>query len=76
MRKQIGLPWLFLQGVLYILGAVIYTVGFIICCERFPKDDVVDRLVCLKSGFPEDTISGVARIRSSMYWWCLLLPHI
>jgi adiponectin receptor len=27
MRKQIGLPWLVLQGVLYVLGAGIYAVG-------------------------------------------------
>lgn len=27
MRKQIGLSWLVLQGVLYILGAGIYAVG-------------------------------------------------
>jgi predicted membrane channel-forming protein YqfA (hemolysin III family) len=69
MRNQIGLSWLVLQGVLYILGAGIYAVKPYHIHLIMPESDVINRLACLRSGLLENMISGAARIRSSMYWW-------
>lgn len=69
MRKQIGLSWLSLQGVLYVLGAGIYAVKLFSCsADKSSKSDEVNRLACLRSGFLVDTTFGAAHIRSSTFW--------
>jgi predicted membrane channel-forming protein YqfA (hemolysin III family) len=75
MREQIGLSWLVLQGVLYILGAGIYAVSR---CQILPtifKVDMINRLACPRNGFPEDMMFGVAPTRSSMYSSSLQRSH-
>lgn len=77
MRKQIGLSWLVLQGVLYIFGACVYAVIFSSTSRRLcTRSNMIHRFACLKSGFPADTIYGATRIRSSTYWWSWLPPRI
>ena len=76
MRQQIGLSWLVLQGMLYVLGAGIYAVILLSCPgPGCPNIDLIDRPEYRKSGFLASTICWEALIRSSTFWWSLLLHH-
>lgn len=68
MRKQMGLSWLILQGVLYVLGAGIYAVSFSYGLLIMYTIDAVNRLAYLRDGSPGNTIFWGAPIRSSTYW--------
>lgn len=66
MRLQIGLSWLVLQGMLYVLGAGIYAVILVSCpAPDHPKIDQIDRAECRKNGSLESMMCWAVLIRSS-----------
>lgn len=63
MEQKIGLTWLVLQGVLYVVGAFIYAVGPHHVSEGTAKQV---RLECQRDSVQDHSIFGEAHIRSFM----------